>query len=784
MRLVSSFTVLFLILLSNHSIAQNYVFASLGTPTAMPTTGWNLTGNAFVGDTPGDADNFTNELILTNSFNTQSGAVFYNSPINLSVCTNWEVQFDYRIWGGNAADGLAFCFLNVAPTGFVSGGGVGIPATANGLKVVIDTWDNCGGANPELQMYSGIGYSECILGIIKLQNIAGNLNFIRSNAYQPARVTYNNGVVNFFINNILYLTGTLPVNFTGYMGFTASTGGANDQHSIKNVVILTQQAPSNAGINVVTCDDEPVQIGSAPNPNYVYTWSPATGVSNINSANPMVTVNNPGTTAINVSYTVSTSLASSPGVCPTTDVVVVNVKPTKNTSISQVICDSNYYVFQNDTVLNSGIYVDTLSTSFGCDSIVTLNLTLVNSLDFDIPDTAFCIGNSLTTTLDPNFSYAWTPTFTANPSASVYLLQPTISTNYVVLATSSSGCVSSDTFDIDIFPLPQFSLQSSDTTPCFGDAIAITASPAANSYLWTGTDLIATTGEINGFISQNSGFYSVLGTDGYGCQNTDSILITVLDLPVLSLTPNLTEICAGEIAQLNGSGAFIYTWNPVVLNLINDSTANVSPLGNTLYTMVGETADGCIDSVQAQVIVHPNPTANFTLDLSDASDFSNVLSFVNNSNGAVSYSWDFGDGSPFSEEMNPTHPYAENYAANYEIILLVTNEFGCTASATDVFITEETVIFYVPNSFTPDDDEFNQTFKPVFGDGIDAYNFRFTIYNRWGAIVFESLNKDFEWDGTYGGKLVQDGMYTYEVVFKLPYIDDRRTFTGSIAIIR
>ena len=53
----------------------------------------------------------------------------------------------------------------------------------------------------------------------------------------------------------------------------------------------------------------------------------------------------------------------------------------------------------------------------------------------------------------------------------------------------------------------------------------------------------------------------------------------------------------------------------------------------------------------------------------------------------------------------------------------------------------------------------------------------------WNSI-FESLNKDFEWDGTYGGRLVQDGMYTYEVVYKLPYIDDRRTFTGSIAIIR
>ncbi|MGB1729791.1 MAG: lectin-like domain-containing protein, partial [Crocinitomicaceae bacterium] len=154
---------------------QTYVFAELsGTPT-LNTAGWNLNGNAFVGDTPGDADNFFNELILTNAWNTQSGGVFYSTPIDPSICSNWTVEFEYRIWGGSAADGIAFSFLDVPPTGFVSGGGVGIPGSANGLKVILDTWNNCGGPNPELQIYSGTGYFECAPGIVKVDNSAGNL---------------------------------------------------------------------------------------------------------------------------------------------------------------------------------------------------------------------------------------------------------------------------------------------------------------------------------------------------------------------------------------------------------------------------------------------------------------------------------------------------------------------------------------------------------------------------------------------------------------------------------
>ncbi len=220
--------------------AQNFIFAQLQGQPTMSTAGWSLNGGAYVGDTNGDADPFFNELILVNPINSTSGSIFFNQQVNLNFCTRWTATFDFRIFDGNAADGLAFCFIDVPPAGFVVGGGVGIPATANGLKIVFDTYDNGCGANPEIQIYSGPGYDECIPGIVKVNNTGGNLNFIRSNAYNTAIVQYDNGYIDVTVNGTTYLSAVYaPVTFAGYLGFTSGTGAQNDRHSLRNVTIYT-----------------------------------------------------------------------------------------------------------------------------------------------------------------------------------------------------------------------------------------------------------------------------------------------------------------------------------------------------------------------------------------------------------------------------------------------------------------------------------------------------------------------------------------------------------------
>jgi hypothetical protein len=178
------------------------------------------------------------------------------------------------------ADGLAFCFLDVPPTGFVSGGGLGIPGSANGLKVCFDTYNNCGGdaSMPKIELRWGIGYNECAAQPT-LNNNTGTISFIRSASYNHAKITYDNGLITVFVNNTLYLTGNQSFNFIGYFGFTASTGALTDMHSIKNVQIYTNTPPAEAGPpSITTCSGVPVQIGNSADPNFTYSWTPSTGL--------------------------------------------------------------------------------------------------------------------------------------------------------------------------------------------------------------------------------------------------------------------------------------------------------------------------------------------------------------------------------------------------------------------------------------------------------------------------------------------------------------------------
>ena len=101
-----------------------------------------------------------------------------------------------------------------------------------------------------------------------------------------------------------------------------------------------------------------------------------------------------------------------------------------------------------------------------------------------------------------------------------------------------------------------------------------------------------------------------------------------------------------------------------------------------------------------------------------------------------------------------------------------------------VVIFCEEMVYWVPNTFTPDNDEYNQYFYPVITDGIDINDFTFLIFNRWGEIIWESHDPSAKWNGTYGGKKCQDGVYIWKMEFGI-YSDDRRIQThGHFNLIK
>lgn len=758
--------------------AQNFVFGQLQGSPIMNTAGWNLNGNAFVGDTPGDNDNFNNELILTNANGNQSGGIFFAQPLNLGFCSQWTVDFEYRIWGGSAADGLAFCFLQVPPAGFVNGGGIGIPGNANGLKVVLDTWDNGCGANPELQIYSGVGYNECIAGIVKLTNNGGILNFVRGNTYRPVRIIYNNGQINLLINNTPYLSANFPINFSGYMGFTASTGGANDQHSIRNVVIYTAQASSNAGLDVTTCSNTPVTIGSANTPTFTYSWSPSIGLSNTTVSNPVVTLVNNTNAPITQTYTVTTTLTANPGGCPTNDNVVVTVYPDHITNTVDTICDGSSYNFNGTMISSSGYYVDTLSSQFGCDSITTLDIIISNNPVVSSPDVSICFGDSALLTPTGANTYLWTPTVNPVNNLGEMLVGPAISTQYIVQGLNLDGCFNYDTVTVTVNPLPILQLTASDNDVCPNTQVQLSASGAA-TYNWSGVDLNGNSGISQTITATSSGWYAIIGTSNFGCVSEDSTFIVVYPVPVLSVNPSLSEICVGESININVNGAQTYQWS----NGNVGSNFTHFPLNSETITIIGFNNFGCSDTIISDIVVYPNPLASISVVNSNLQSDDPTAYFVNNSNNYTQAFWNFGDGTTLNENaQNITHLYPLE-DGNYTVTLIVSSAFGCLAETTVGIQVSGDPIFFVPNTFTPDDNEFNNIFQPVFTSGFDPSAFRMVIYNRWGELLFESLSHLEGWTGQYGGAKVPTGTYTYWIIYFDKKENRLKEFTGHVNVI-
>jgi gliding motility-associated-like protein len=283
----------------------------------------------------------------------------------------------------------------------------------------------------------------------------------------------------------------------------------------------------------------------------------------------------------------------------------------------------------------------------------------------------------------------------------------------------------------------------------------------ASIYQWSGIDLTGFTGASQSITAMSSGMYSITGTSAFGCVSSDSLFVTVYQEPSLTATPILSEICAGEMVTFQVAGADFYQWS----NGQSSSIYTYQPLTSESITIIGTNTFGCADTTQVGVIVHPNPLALLdALSLNLLSD-SPFATFYNNSINAFSSAWYFGDGTSSndnSSEVTHAYPYEDG---NYTIILSVSSDFGCLDSTEISIQISGDPIYYVPNTFTPDGDEHNNVFLPIFTTGFDPASFHLVLYNRWGECVFESFSTQQGWNGYYGGIKVEQGTYSYLIQF-------------------
>lgn len=182
---------------------------------------------------------------------------------------------------------------------------------------------------------------------------------------------------------------------------------------------------------------------------------------------------------------------------------------------------------------------------------------------------------------------------------------------------------------------------------------------------------------------------------------------------------------------------------------------------------------------------YPNPVADFVINPNPVSIFYPVVQVVDQSTlDVTNWSWIIEGGVPGAtneEQFEASFP--EGQVGQYPITLYVENEYGCTDSIEYVVSVENDVTLFAPNTFTPDADEFNQSWR-IYLSGIDVYDYTLFIYNRWGEVVWESHDIEAAWDGTFKGREVQSGTYVWTIECRDKYNDEKFTFNGHLNVLR
>jgi gliding motility-associated-like protein len=359
-------------------------------------------------------------------------------------------------------------------------------------------------------------------------------------------------------------------------------------------------------------------------------------------------------------------------------------------------------------------------------------------------------------------------TMTTNVSVS----QPEIVSSTVVIVTDYFGMPVSCTGEFD------------------GSAV-VTPSGGVPDYTYSWNTIpIQNTAFANGL---GEGMYSVVVTDANGCESTNSVQLSANPLPQITLPPPISgciDVNFSLLANIPFGGTCTwYFTNGQVVNDCGPVSLSFSEAGCIGVELKVVSFQGCVNSISADslICISPNPTAGFTVNTLNPTTANPGVQFTNTSEGATTYEWTFGDYSSLSYQQHPFHVFtgfSDFETSAYLVMLKAYSSEGCVDTALLWIHIDPELIFYVPNAFTPDDDQYNQLFKPVFSSGFSAKNYSFTIYNRWGELIFETDQIDEGWDGTYKNMPCQDDVYTWKIRLMNAVSGRRKEYVGHVTLLK
>ncbi|MDG2154283.1 MAG: gliding motility-associated C-terminal domain-containing protein, partial [Crocinitomicaceae bacterium] len=606
--------------------------------------------------------------------------------------------------------------------------------------------------------------------------------------------------------------GISTYTFTPDVGLCATT-------TSMNVEIIALPLVDSGTDQVITCiaNVGGAQIGSAPVAGNTYNWTPSLGLTTDNISNPVA--NPAGNTTYTVIVTDAFGCVSVGQVNVSLDNSPPTVGITNNTGSTELTCtlieinltatggdsyswDNGLGNTSNAVVDSPGTYVVTGTGINGCES--SSQIVITENIDVELivilTNEEICSGEDavINAASSNASSFDWTVVQNGVTGASAGTGLNTLAGLDIIQTLTATG-PGPGTVDYIISPV---------LGTCIGTSQTITVNvnpPVTPSFVALGPycldeitgDNLNTTSDnnITGVWSPSTISTSTEGSATYSfvpelseCAITTTMDIVVNSLPTVTFSADNIEGCSPLNVNLSGGSATgnnIWTLgNGDVLNGTSVNTSFLFPGCYDVTLFVEE--NGCSNTLTLNdyICVQNDPIASFSVSPQSFTDVNQLVELTNSSQGAVDYIWNFGDGYT-GQTINPSHLYSET-EAGIMITLIAISDFGCIDS-TQVFIPfNEQEIFYVPNTFTPDGDNFNQIFTPIFYSGFDPYNFEMLIFNRWGEIIFETHDSKKGWDGSYGlnGTDAQDGIYTWKIIYKNPETDERKIVVGHVTLLR
>lgn len=422
----------------------------------------------------------------------------------------------------------------------------------------------------------------------------------------------------------------------------------------------------------------------------------------------------------------------------------------------------------------------------GCIDTITKSLQVLNrpSLNLPFKDTLICSNDTLT--LKANISSGsvlWTPANgpnqlrILNTTSTSPLVFPKDTTQYYV-SVNDNGCINTDTVNVNV--LQFISVKAGlDTGICKTDTFRLRPVSDALSYLWTastGEKVQSTKNPLVQPLSLTK--YVVLANLGK-CQAKDSFTVKVAPYPNANAGTDIS-ICFGSRVQINGTGTgSVFSWTPTN-TLLNDKTLTpiAGPTKTTSYILTATDTVGCPKPKSDTIVVTVIQPINAYAGADTAVVPGQPLQL--NASGGTNYVW---TPASFLSDPNIANPIAL-FDESVDSVTYTVKVSEGTCAATDqitVRVYKNGPDILVPSAFTPNADGRNDVMRPILY-GITKLNY-FSLYNRYGQLLFSTTEPNKGWDGNFGGTAQPAGTYVYQTE-GLDYTGKSVFRKGTVVLIR